>query len=333
MRKELLWAGIIGIIFGVAIGFGVYRVRNKVEPDSKATPQPSSASGTGLTKIALDKPENLRVYTENPISVSGLTKSLNWVVVSSLDADDIASSMDDGTFSLDVDLDGGINFIQATSINPDGSTAFQKILVVYSSSFTLETDAGSEASGASEIENSVALKLSQSENPPRAYVGTVTDISESTVQIRSTDSQIQQISTLTESLTVVDTKGTSNKTVKLADIAIGDFIVAMGYIDGNDVLSAKRILISDALNEPKLEVSLYKVQAVNKKSIDAISVADSQNSTITPDKNTVLQSFLEGKTEKISLADISENDLIIVVADNSGSPSLIRSIFVLTAKE
>lgn len=332
MRKELLWAGIIGIIFGVAIGFGVYRVRNKTKPDLNATPQSSSVSGTGITKIAINKPEDLRVYTQNPIAVSGLTKPLNWVIVSIEDSDYITSSLEDGTFSIEADFDGGANCVQATSLSADGSSAFQKVLAVFSGSFEADNTTPNEATGASEIENSIAEKISQLENPPRAYIGSVTDIAESTIQIKSMDSQIQQISTLDENIAVVDTKGTTNKTVNLTDIAIGDFIVAMGYVDKNDVLSARRVLISSAINETSLNISLYKVKTAGKTSLELTAMAGSEESTLTPSKNTTIKSFSENKTKALSLANISEEDLIIVVSDNTGSPSIIRSIFVISSK-
>lgn len=332
MRKELLWAGIIGIIFGIAIGFGAWRVRNKSQNDGNPTPQPSAQSGTGNTKIALDKPENLRVFMENPVAVSGLTKALNWVIISAGNKDYIAESSDDGTFLVDTDLEAGVNHIQASSINADGSLATQKVLVVYSESFKPDGVTLNQASSESKMQDSVALKLAQSENPPRAYIGTVTDIAETTIQIRSTDSQIEQISATGESIDVLNTKGTSNKSVKFADIAIGDFIVAMGYLDGNDVLDAKRILISDVPNDPKLDISLYKVKNVGKKSLDLVSVARSEDSSLTPDKNTVILSFDEGKVKKIALADISPDQLIIVVAEKTGSPSLIRTVFAISSK-
>lgn len=332
MRKELLWAGIIGIIFGVAIGFGTWRVRSKMKAIPNSSPTPTPQTSRGQVKIALDKPENLRVYAENPISVTGLTKSLNWVIISTDDSDYLTTSLDDGSFSQNVDFSGGVNHIQAVSIDADGGSASQKILALYSESFKVQSSGEEEASDTAELAKSVAEKLAQSQNPPKAYIGTVTDIAESTIQIKSLDSQIQQISTEQDEISVVNTKETTSKTVKLTDIAIGDFIIAMGYADGNEVLEAKRILISNTQSDLKINTALYKVASVGKKSIEVTPVSGGETLTITPDKNTVINSFSEGKTKSIKLANISVNDMIIIVSDISGTPSITRTMFDLISK-
>lgn len=333
MRKELLWAGIIGIIFGIAIGFGTWRVRSKMKSIPLSSPTPTPQTSKGQVKIALDKPENLRVYAENPVLVTGLTKSLNWVVISTEDSDYLTTSLDDGTFSQNIEFNGGINYVQAVSIDADGASASQKVLALYSESFKSQNSSENEATETAQIAKSVAEKIAQSENPPKAYIGTVTDIADTTIQIKSLDSQIQQISAVEDGIAVLNTKESTSKTVKLTDVAIGDFIIAMGYVDDNDVLAAKRILISNTSNEPKINSVLYKVASVGKKSFEALPLSGGDAVTITPDKNTVIRSFSEGKTKSIKLTDIQENDTIIVVSDTSGTPSIIRSIFELVSKQ
>lgn len=333
MKKELLWAGIIGIIFGIAIGFGTWRVRNKMKSVTNFFPTPTPQTSKGQVKIALDKPENLRVYSENPISVTGLTKSLNWVIISTDDSDYLTTSLDDGSFSQTVEFSGGVNNVQAISVDADGGSATQKVLALYSESFKPLTSNNNEASETAEIAKSVAEKIALTKNPPRAYLGTVTDIAESTIQIKSLDSQIQQISTEQDEINVVNAKETTSKSVKLTDIAIGDFIIAMGYTDGNEVLEAKRILISNTPSDLKINAALYKVTSVGKKSVDVTPVSGGDTLTITPDKNTVINSYFEGKTKSIKLANISENDMLIVITDATGTPALVRSIFNLIPKE
>lgn len=329
MRKELVWAGIIGILFGVVIGFGVWRVRSKVTLKNEPIPTSSPQSGLGQFKITIDKPENLGVVTESPVSVSGITKSSNWIIVSTDEEDYITKSLEDGTFSVDVDLKAGINHIMASSINLQGNIASQKILSVYSESFQTSTPTPETATSEADIKKAVALKIAQAEKPPRAYIGIVTDIAESTIQIKSTDSQIQQISTNKLDIVVVNVKGTTNKIVKLADIAIGDFIVAMGYIDDNDVLDVQRILIADSPIEPKIGIYLQRVKIVGKNSLDLINIENGESVTITPGRNTVVNSFTEGKLKIIKLSGISESGLIITASDISVSPAIIRSLYNL----
>ena len=329
MRKELVWAGIIGISFGLVIAFGAWRVRSSVV--SKAKPVPTSAPQIGVerNRITIDKPRNLDVIIASPFTVSGITKPLTWVVISAENVDYLTQSADDGTFSANIEPKAGVNHIKVTSVNTQGDESSQEVLAVYSSSFQSEssTDTKDSEKTDSETDKEVALRVSQAENPPKAYIGTITDISDSTIQIKSADSQIQQIATDKYDVAVVNTKGTTNKTVKLADIAIGDYIVAMGYMDGNDVLDAKRILVSDTTTTTKISVSIQKVDSVTKKSLTVTPTAGGDASTITPNKDSEIMFFSEGKVRDIALSDIAASDTVIVVSDTTGTPVISRSLF------
>ncbi len=310
MRKELIWAGIIGISFGLIIGFGAWRVRSSValkEKESQPTPQPLNA--VEQFKISIFKPSDFDVITESPTAVSGITKSSAWIIVSANDEDYITKSSEDGSFETDVELTSGINHIKVTALNTHGDTASQKVSSIYSASFEPVT---SDERG--------------DKNSPKSYVGTITDISDSTIQIEGVDNQIQQIATNKYDIAVVNTTGTTNKTVKLTDIAIGDYIIAMGYTDGNDVLEATRILIADELSQPQVNISIVKVTELTKKSFNAAPIDNSETITVTPGKNTWIASFSEGDTNTIKFADIDVDDMLIVVSDTTGSPSITRSI-------
>lgn len=330
MRKELIWAGIIGILFGLIIGFGVWRARSSMI--SLITPSPKPTSEETIVKqfkIEVNKPNNYAVITDSLVTVSGITKPLTWVIVSSEEEDYLVQSSSNGAFSADVELTSGINHIKATSTNIYGDTASQKILVVFSSSFQTNTPSSTPNTATDEasMDESVAQKITEAKNPPKAYIGTVTDITDSTIQIKTIDSQIQQIATDKYNVSAVNVKGTNNKTVKLADVAIGDFIVAMGYVDGNEVLDVQRILIADEPAKTEIAVSMAKVSNTTKKSLTLTPVNGGETITITPDKNTTLRSFTEGKTKNIKIADFSQSDTVITISDTTGSPSIVRSIF------
>lgn len=333
MRKELIWVGAVGIIFGLIIGFGAWRVNTstKINKNGLATPGPMQQKGSGQFKIAIDKPENLSVLSSNPVKVSGITSSLSWVTISTDDEDYLTRSLSDGTFSVDVDLSPGVNHIKAVSIDSKGNSYSQNILSVFSSAFQQDQTAN-ESTSEADISKSVALKIAQAERPPMAYLGTVTDIADSTIQIKTTESQIQQIATGKFKVSVTNTRGTANKIVKLTDIAIGDFIVAMGYVNGNEVLDAQRILISDEPTDIQISISLKKVDTVTKKNISLKAEGGDQSTVITPDKNTGFWEFSDGKVKKASLSAFSKSDSVITVLDTSGSPSLTRSLFKIVSE-
>jgi len=92
-----------------------------------------------------------------------------------------------------------------------------------------------------------------------SYVGTITDISSGAIQIKSDKGGILQISTTSDT-------SYANKT----DLAIGDYIVAMGILEVNKVLDAKRILITSPLQENKIEVSKITIEKLSKTKINDI---------------------------------------------------------------
>lgn len=333
MRKELIWVAVIGVTIGLVVAFGIYRINSSIKsrlPSLGSTPIPKE-NNSEFT-ITLDKPENGDVLTQGSVNVSGITKPLAWITVSGEAGDYIIQSDEKGIFGQDVSLTGGVNQIKLTAFDPEGSESTEKVLVVYSSSFqerAAASPAPSDATGESAIRDKVAQKVAEALNKPKAYLGVVTDIADSTIQIKSLESEIKQISTGEDGIVVVNSKGTANKIVKLTDIAIGDFIVAMGYINSNSVLMAQRILITDPVTEPKVSAIFAKVTDITKKNLSTSGVKNQQNSVVSSDSKTAFISFLGGKTAKSKLADISQGDLIVYVSVTGDNSSAVRSVFIV----
>lgn len=337
MRKELVWVAIIGICVGLAVAFGVYRINDSLKsrlPAPEATPV--SGSPRPEFKITLDKPDDNDVVTNDTVNVSGITKPLTWLTVSGESGDYIIESNEDGAFSQDVDLTAGVNQILVSAFDSQGTQSTTRVLVVYSSAFeekAFESTGSQSATSETAVRDKVAQKVAEALNKPKAYIGTVTDIADSTIQIKSIGSEIEQISTSEEGISVVDTTGTTNKAVKLTDIAIGDFIVAMGYVNSNSVLIAQRILITDPVTDPKIASSIAKITDIPKKGVNVTGLKKSETATILPDSKTLYESFLKGETKKIRSTDVSQGDLIIYTVDTSGNSPKVRAIFVVAVSE
>lgn len=329
MRKEIIWVIGVGIVIGLIFAFGVYRINSSLpKPTPSATPNP--VGGPQEFTITLDKPDNGDVITENSVTVTGITKSQSYVVLSGESGDYISQTDATGIFSQDVVLTAGVNQIKVTAFDTTGTQSSQKVIVVYSSSFQVQTIPTPDANSTSEsdIRARVEQKVAAALNQPKAYLGTVTDISDSTIQIKDAASQIEQVSTGSDSITVVNQIGTNNKTIKLTDIAIGDFIVAMGYVNSNAVLTAQRILVTNPITEPKINVYMANVTDTSKKSLDVTQLPNGNRDTVTPDKNTDIESYSNGKSSVAKFASITEGDKIIYILDSTGTPAVVRSIFI-----
>jgi hypothetical protein len=343
MRKEVLWAVIAGIILGLVVAFGVYRINSTISGNKSrnnidlSTPTPPPGT-SGEFKIVLDKPAENDVVTQNLVTVSGLTKPSSWVTFSGESGDYTIQSDASGAFAQDVDLIPGINQIKVTAFETSGGKSATEVLVVYSSSFQVKTvptgSPNSNASGTADIRQKVAEDVANTLNRPKAYIGTVTDITDSTIQIKTTESQIEQISVSADKTSVVNSTGTTSKTVKITDIAIGDFIVAMGYVDGNSVLAAQRILITDLIAKPKIDVFEAKVTSATKKALTVNKLADNSPDTVQPGTKTDIEAVKNGKSVSTKFGSIVAGGTIIyvVITDDKGVGS-VRSIFQVASSQ
>ena len=275
MRKEVVWAIIAGVTFGLVIAFGVVRINSTLKPKGEAieaspTPRPNPSE----FKITLDKPENEDVVNEDIITVSGITKPKSTIIISAEEKDYIVSSDDKGFFEKEINLISGVNQILVTD---PSSQITEKLLVIYSSAF----------------EENEGDRLEKAANKPKAYLGTVTDITDSTIQIKTTVSEIKQVS-VSEEVVYVKTEP-----------AIGDFIVAMGYKNGNQVLNAQRILITPPVTEPK------------------ITVSTGTGADVKPIKTTKIYP---------KASDLEDESQTVSVTTEVSGKSSIRSIFVLPSQ-
>lgn len=182
------------------------------------------------------------------------------------------------------------------------------------------------------IRDKVQQKLATASKIPSSYIGSVTDISESTLQIdkfdiakQSGDSgEIEQVET--SDTTKFVNVGKTTKTVNFSDIAIGDFIVAMGYKNENGVLESKRILVIEPIKPSTRKSYLGEIAETTKNKI-TIKVNDSEK-TFNITKNADLEDY--ANNEEVKLTDFEENDRIIVVTTDDENA---RTVFLLTSPE
>lgn len=168
-----------------------------------------------------------------------------------------------------------------------------------------------ESTESSGIRERVQQKVEEALKKPKAYLGSVTDISENTIQIKSTSGEIRQITTDEENTTVVNTLTTA-KTVTLEDVAIGDFIVAMGYKNGNDVLEASRILVSSPLETVTRKSFRAEVTSFAKNQGEAKSLKDGGEVTFKTDSSTRYQLYEDEEIVAGKATDVKEGSITIL---------------------
>lgn len=178
--------------------------------------------------------------------------------------------------------------------------------------FASTLSAQEPATDSPNIREKVQQKVEQVLKNPKAYLGTVTDISGSTLQIKTESGEIKQISVKEEEVIVIKT-GKTNKEVKLSDIAIGDFTVAMGYKNGNGVLDGRRILITSPLVLPSRRTYLGIITKVAKNLVTIKTVKDGQEIEITPATGISVTTTSSGKTTNVKFSSLEEGNKILAV--------------------
>lgn len=276
MRKELIFAIFAGVSIGLLIAFGAWKVgqsfkKSTITLDSKKTPPPAIN-----TQLTLNDLINYDIVTKNPLTISGLSGPDSEIVISTLENDYYTKADNRGQFEAEIELPAGLSEI---NINE------QKLKLVYSTEFKAE-------------ENSNLKKT--------AYTGTVTDISSNTIQVKSDNGEIKQMSYNDQTVFVNALK--KNVSVKSEDLAIGDFIVAMGLANGNKVLDSKRILITGPIVENKYEAKSITIEKLSKTKINDITMPKTWNGP--------------------ELSDLSEGQRIITVGLTNDETYSLRTIFI-----
>lgn len=340
MRKEVLFTIIAGAILGIVIAFGIWRanlslsnneeeIEKEVTSETKTTPTPSSEFG-----LTLAKPVNLQVITTTPSTISGITRPNTWVAISAEEEDYIFITDDKGEFNQDIDMIGGVNQIALFSLFENAPPFKEDLTLVFSTEFHSDNSSESNATDEAElIEERVDEKIDQASNKSQAYIGTITDILESSIQMKSSNDEIQQVSIDPEESTLVKVdKKTTN--IEFSDLAIGDFIIAMGFPkENNGVLDAKRVVVTDSIEFTDKQAARGIIKEIGNENL-TIETADKVEKRVEVPKGVTITRQEDDEVENIRFKNLEEGDTIITVGITVGDSNIeARSIHVIGQTE
>jgi len=142
MRKEILFAILAGITFGLIIAFGVWRANIALRPEGANTTEEGTASEIVPADfgITIAKPENYQVITSSSTVLTGITKPNVLLVTSTENEDYVVKANGDGEFEVEIDVVGGINEVILTAFDTDGAETEERLTLIYSSELTKQEE-------------------------------------------------------------------------------------------------------------------------------------------------------------------------------------------------
>lgn len=189
-----------------------------------------------------------------------------------------------------------------------------------------------QASPSDEIRKKVQEKINKISQKPRAFIGTITDISESTIQIsrfalaKKSEEKANEILQITynKDTTIIDSREKS-KQIKAQELAIGDFIIAMGMQKNGNILESSRILSIKPITPTKRASLKLTIQEIKKQEISANSQKGDLY-TIKIEKDT---KFIDQEGKETKIDNLENEKKIIVSGKTENKEILARTIFLL----
>ncbi len=140
MKKELVIAIIFGLVMGLIVTYGVYtarealkqknsKVANLDQKNNITQPEPVASPAFNLS---INEPENNLVVNKNNITIAGQTEPQSIVAVFGEEEEKIIVADDEGFFSAEIDLIGGINEIKILANNRNNQQMEKTLTIVFS---------------------------------------------------------------------------------------------------------------------------------------------------------------------------------------------------------
>ncbi len=174
---------------------------------------------------------------------------------------------------------------------------------------TVSAQEDSSPSGTDAVRDKVRKTIENLVKKPKAVIGTLDSVTDSTLKIKTEDGKFVLVATNKDTKYIKTTKGKQTE-VKFVDLAIGDFIAALGYKNGDGILSAQRVLAFDEAPFLQKQVVYGKVET-NKKGVLTIKhLKTAEVWTVETSVKTEIAKKLDGKIEA---KEIEEEDKIVAV--------------------
>lgn len=190
-----------------------------------------------------------------------------------------------------------------------------------------------ESSSTSAVRDKVRQTIQNLSHKAKAVIGTLDQISDSTLQIKNPQGKLSQVATQNDT-SYSKVSGSKKTDIKFTDLAIGDFIAALGYRNGNDILSAKRVIVFD--KEPQNSNRAFWASVDNNsKGVIRVALKNDDSWTVETTKKIQVLTKTEGKIiQDGKIDDLIGGDRIIAIgqiSDKKDKTLMASKIVILSS--
>lgn len=137
MKKEIIFAIVLGLSLGLIVTYGTYRARKSFSGASTTAEETNNGQVTGTPEpgselISLLSPEDESITATKEVKVTGTTTPNSLVTIYVHNKPYIIQADASGNFSVQGTLETGANIIVVSAIDEDGHVAEVERTVIYS---------------------------------------------------------------------------------------------------------------------------------------------------------------------------------------------------------
>lgn len=161
------------------------------------------------------------------------------------------------------------------------------------------------------VKEIVQEKLDQAQKGQKmAFVGTISEINGLNLTLQTNEGD-KELNIATDAAII----GKGGKKIKAEDLKNGLFVIAMGYLEENDVLGVRRLVVSEKPKASAKEVAFGKVTDISKGE-KVLTVKNEKKGiiyTIEVNDKTTLTKKIDGKIQKVEFEIIENSDWVIAI--------------------
>lgn len=306
MRKEQLIAIVLGSLLGVTAAFALWKLprQNSVNKNEAAGQIQQNQSGSALssTSFSIVSPAQNAVARQDSAEIKGFANSGS-TIVSIADGTTMAKADSSGQFVIAASLLPGINKVKLWSFENGIEPKLLELTLIHST----------------QVEESLS-------EGAFAVIGAITDIASDTLQVRTEGGEIEQLS-ISDDTTYGSVTGTA-KEIEFTDLAIGDFVAALGVKDGN-VMEIKRVLVSTQKESDDPGIIAGNIKTLSSKEFIVQKFGAGDEVSIDAKGGTKTYSSKEEEIVSTKLLNANEGDPIVVIGEHKDDELVASTIILL----